>query len=222
VILTAEVKDRCRQYCALVGGRQRAENDPMPPVMLHDRWYKAEAQDRVDRIFPAKVGVVAFDPPSDPGPVLSGLVAHFRARGVTVGGLLQRRGAEGRRSMWVDDIATGRTLRLDRQRGKDARSCVLDTEALAEAAALLRATIESAPDVIVINRFAKAELEGQGLRAEFAEAVLSPALVLTAARREHLHGLAAFLGEAPEVLPLSVDAIATWVEALLAVPVPEA
>ncbi len=163
----------------------------------------------------SRVGVLVYEPPMDAGQVLNPAIALLRDRGVPTGGVAQRIGARepGRRaSLWIDHIETGRTLRLDRPRGPGARSCVLDPAALAEAAVWLRQTTERRPAVIAVNRFGHTEAEGDGMRAEIAEAVCSGAVVLIAVRRSLLPDLEGFLGEAPALLPADPAAIADWAE----------
>jgi hypothetical protein len=161
------------------------------------------------------VGVLVYEPPTDAGQVLNPAISLLRHNGVPVGGVAQRVGARepGRRaSLWIDHIETGRTLRLDRPRGPGARACVLDPDALAEAAVWLRQTIEQRPTVIAVNRFGHTEAEGEGMRAEIAEAVCTGAVVLIAARRSLLPDLEGFLGEPPTLLPTDAAAIADWAE----------
>jgi len=132
-----------------------------------------------------------------------------------VGGLLQRFGerqSNGKRSMWLDDIASGLELRLDRPRGPGAVACVLDPDALAQGACLLRDAIASGADLLVVNRFGVAEAEGQGMRAEFAEAICSGAAVLVAARQNLLPDLEQFLGAPAQILPASAPHLTDWAE----------
>jgi molybdate transport system ATP-binding protein len=172
-------------------------------------------KDDVPSALASRVGALVYEPPLDAGLILNPAIALLRDRGIPIGGVAQRIGARepGRRaSIWIDHIETGRTRRLDRPRGPSARSCVLDPDALAEAAMWLRQTTEQRPAVIAVNRFGHTEAEGDGMRAEIAEAVVSGAAVLIAVRRSLLADLAGFLGEAPTLLPADADAIAAWAE----------
>jgi len=119
--------------------------------------------------------------------------------------------------MWVDDIATGRSIRLDRPRGPGARDCVLDPDALTQAACWLQASAESGVAVIVVNRFGYAEAEGGGLRAEIAAAICSGAAVLIAIRDSRLNDLDVFLGGFFSLLPAWPSEIADWAEQVAAI-----
>jgi hypothetical protein len=163
----------------------------------------------------AKVGVLPYDADVAVDAILADAVDRIRARGITVGGLLQRAGerlSNGRTSIWLDDVGTGETLRLDQPRGPGAKDCIVDPDALAQAACLLRLAIEAGHRLIVINRFGYAETQGAGMRAEIADAVCSDAVVLIAVRSSRLASLEQFLGGPATVLQLSAAAIADWVE----------
>lgn len=156
----------------------------------------------------ASAGVLAFDPPVDVHGILTDVVARLQAEGISVGGLLQRPGRG--RTMWAEEIGSDRTVRLDRPRGNGARGCVLDTEALAEASSWLREAIAQRPQVVVFNRFARAEMKGEGLRDEIAEAVVSGSVVIIPVRSANLPDLFAFLGGEAVRLPASAGDISTW------------
>ncbi len=168
----------------------------------------------------AKVGVLLYDTTVEVDAILSASVATLRARGIDVGGLLQRFGermSNGKRSMWLDDVGTGRTIRLDRPRGPGATACILDPDALAEAACLLRRAAEARHAVIIVSRFGNAEADGGGMRAEIADAIFSGAVVLIAVRFSLLGDLEGFLGDPATVLLPTPLAIADWVDHAMAI-----
>jgi hypothetical protein len=173
----------------------------------------------------AKVGVLLHDSTVEVDAILTETVRRVRARGIVVGGLLQRLGerlSNGKPSMWLDDIATGRTIRIDQPRGPGARACILDTDALAQASLLLRRATEAEHALIVVNRFGHAEANGGGMRAEIADAICSGAAVLIAVRPSRLDGLENFLGGPASLLPLSAVALTGWAERAVAIPQPVA
>lgn len=164
--------------------------------------------------FAARVGVLLYDTNTEIDDILHTSVQQLNQQGLSIGGLLQRFGerlANGKRSMWVDDIATGESVRLDTPRGPGAISCILNPDALAHAACLLRRAAEKDHDAVVVSRFGEAEAGGRGMRAEIADAICSGAVVLIPVRFSLLRSLEDFLdGPATVLLPDAV-AIATWV-----------
>jgi len=159
-----------------------------------------------------KVGVLLYDA-IEVDETLAATVALVRAKGIRVAGLLQRFGAtlpNGKRSMWLEDIATGRSIRLDQPRGPGATACVLDPDALAQGACLLQQAVASGADLVIVSRFGNAEADGSGLRAEIAEAICSGAAVVIPVRVSMLNDLEGFLGGPARLLLPSPVAIADW------------
>jgi hypothetical protein len=166
----------------------------------------------------AKAGVLLYNTTLEVDAILAEAVTLIRAKGIAVAGLMQRFGdrlPNGKRSMWVDDIVTGQTIRLDQPRGPGATACVLDPDALMRCACLLQEAITSGADMIVVNRFGNAEADGSGLRAEIAEAICSGAAVLIPVRYSLLNDLEGFLGAPASLLLPSPVAIADWAETVV-------
>lgn len=166
----------------------------------------------------ARVGVLLYDTSIEVDPILADAVIRIQERGIAVAGLLQYFGARlanGKRSMWIEDIVSGALIRLDSPRGPGASACLLDPDALAQAACMLQRATASAPDLVVVNRFGNAEAEGRGMRGELADAICSGAAVLVAVRFSLLNDLEGFLGAPAHLLLPSSAAIATWAEAVM-------
>jgi len=168
---------------------------------------------RPDPAIAARVGVLLIDASEEVNIVMAEAVALLRARGVAVGGLLQRFGerlASGKYSVWLDDVMSGRVIRLDLPRGPGARACTLDPSALADAAWLLRRAATVGCNVVFVPRFGSVEAEGGGMRMEIAEAVLSGAVVIIGVRPALLPDLELFLGGPETVLRPSAASVAGW------------
>jgi hypothetical protein len=162
----------------------------------------------------AKVGVLLYDSTVEVDALLAAAIPLVRAKGITVAGLLQRLGTllpNGKHSLWLEDIATGRSIRLDSPRGPGATACVLDPDALAQGACLLQQAVASGADLIIVSRFGSVEADGSGLRAEIAEAICSGAAVVIPVRFSVLNDLERFLGGPAQLLLPSPAAIADWV-----------
>jgi hypothetical protein len=163
----------------------------------------------------AKVGVLLYNTSLEVDAILAASIDLIRAQGVVVAGLLQRFGERlpnGKRSMWVTDIATGQALRLDRPRGPGAVACMVDPDVLTQCACLLQGAITSGADLIIVSRFGNAEADGSGIRAEIAEAICSGAAVLIPVRYSMLNDVEGFLGGPATLLLPSRVAIADWAE----------
>jgi hypothetical protein len=166
----------------------------------------------------AQVGVLLYDGSIEVDTILAEAVAKIQARDIAVGGLLQffgERLPNGKRSMWVEDIGSGALIRLDRPRGPGAVACLLDPDALAQAACMLQRAVDSGPQLLVVSRFGNAEADGRGMRAEIADAICSGAAVLIAVKFSLLNDLEGFLGAPAHLLLPSADAIMTWTEYII-------
>ena len=105
---------------------------------------------------------------------ISDLGYKIRDAGIAVAGIVQHNKFIRDRTkcdMEVEELASGIVLQLSEDRGKEARGCRLDRGALSEAATLLSASLESSPELVILNKFGKLEAEGRGLRDTLADAV---------------------------------------------------
>lgn len=106
--------------------------------------------------------------------LISDLGYRLRDAGIAVAGIVQRNRFIRDRTkcdMEVEELASGIVLKLSEDRGKEARGCRLDRRALSEAASLLSASLESGPELVILNKFGKTEAEGRGLRDALVDAV---------------------------------------------------
>jgi hypothetical protein len=161
----------------------------------------------------ASVGTVVFASGVEIDAALGQAVGLLKRDGLAVAGLLQHFGERqpgGKRSMWLENVASGAMHRIDQPRGPGASGCVLDTSGLVDAAAELRQVADSRADIAVVNRFGKSEAEGQGLRDEIAAIVLAGIPLLIAVRDDLLTAWEAFLGRPTAVLPADPAAIRDW------------
>jgi len=164
-------------------------------------------------LLPGDIAGILYGERLDVDAVLVSVTNLLRSKGIRVSGLLQHFGAPtpaGKRSMYVEDIASGERVRLDLPRGSGASGCTLDPDSLVKAAALLRDAIRSRPDVLIVNRFGQQEAEGRGLRPELAEAVCAGLPTLVAVKESLLPEWKSFVGDGP-ILPAEPSAIASWV-----------
>jgi nucleoside-triphosphatase THEP1 len=148
---------------------------------------------------------------------VDGVIRHaidiLRARGLSVGGVVQRFGPprpSGKRTMLVQDIQTGELIPIDQDLGPGALTCTLDPEGLAVASVILRRAIAAPVDVVVVNRFGKLEAAGEGLRADVAEALCAGLPVLIAVQDSLLADWRAFIGADVHLLPPDADLVAEW------------
>ena len=110
---------------------------------------------------------------------------ELRARGMRLGGVIQRSSGEPGQcaaSVHVVDLRSGAAFDIWEARGACARGCRLDERGLVSAEPVLLAAIAERVDLLVINRFGRAESLGRGLTGCFAAAIENGIPVVTAVR----------------------------------------
>ena len=112
----------------------------------------------------------------------------LRADHVRLGGILQenaRAAAGACPAMTLIDLTSQRRFRISQDLGSQAQGCRLDARGLTEVGALLDQTLDQLNnnvELLVPNRFGKAEAEGGGLRSAFARAIEAGIPIVTAVR----------------------------------------
>lgn len=150
--------------------------------------------------------------------VFAALAEEWQRRGLRLGGVQQinvQREDRCRCDMKLKDLATGRVIAISEDRGPEARGCRLDRGALAEATERVLQSIRDGVDLVVVNKFGKAESEGGGMRDVLALALEFETPVLVCANPEHHPNLMAFAGDLAVELPLSAPDIAHWATSVM-------
>lgn len=117
--------------------------------------------------------------------------------------------------MKLEDLSDGSVILISEDRGPEARGCRLDRGALTEASERVAAAIRRGVDLVIVNKFGKAESEGGGMRDVIALAAGSGTPVLICANDEHHPNLMGFAGDLAVALPLSEPDIDHWLDAVL-------
>ena len=130
-------------------------------------------------------------------PIFRAIVDHLVAEGCTVAGFIERkveRPGRHRCDMVLEEVASGASIPISQNRGAFARGCMLDTAELSRAEGLARSALESAPHLLVVNKFGKSEAEGGGFRPLIAEALSRAVPVLIAVPSRNLDAWQSFVG----------------------------
>jgi hypothetical protein len=143
-----------------------------------------------------------------------GRVANqLRAEHIRLGGALQENapGDTGRCSaMTLVDLASRGRFRISQDLGSQAEGCRLDAQGIAEFVALLDRAPDEDVELMILNRFGRAEAEGGGLRSAFARAMEAGIPVLTAVRAPYTEAWSQFHGHLATDLPADMDAVLAW------------
>ncbi|WP_050631727.1 DUF2478 domain-containing protein [Bradyrhizobium viridifuturi] len=95
-----------------------------------------------------------------------GLVTECRKRGLRIAGVLQHSicpDLSRHCNVALEELTTGLRTNLFEDRGPGASGCRLDAAALAEVNAQVARSLDTASELLILNKFGKVEAEGRGL-----------------------------------------------------------
>ncbi len=164
-------------------------------------------------IDPNLVAAVLYRPQDDVDTLLADFAESLSRAGARIGGIVQRnvKDASGKRqSMQAVDLLTGREISICQALGSGAMACKLDAAGLAEASVAVARAISEEVDLLVINKFAKQEASGEGLREEFAGAIIAGVPILTAVPEKCLSDWQAFTGDVGTTLLCDRHVVEGW------------
>lgn len=149
--------------------------------------------------------------------LLARVAERARSLGLRLAGALQEeepRPGRRRCDMFLRDLASGRRIRISEDRGDHAQGCRLDAGALTEAAELIERAIRSAaPDLVILNKFAKIEAEeGGGVRDVIVAALEADIPVLIGVAAAYAPALRDFAGDLCAIAP-DEAAVRRWLAA---------
>jgi hypothetical protein len=153
--------------------------------------------------------------------LLSDVVGTLEKRGVVLAGVVQSAiEAPGKQhnNVCLTSLRHGWEIPVLQDRGQLASGCRLDPQAITDVAGRLAADLDAGADLLVINRFGRAESEGYGLRQLLEKAIGSEIPVLLAVREDYVDDLTRFAQDLGELLPPDRDDILTWCDAVCGQP----
>jgi nucleoside-triphosphatase THEP1 len=165
----------------------------------------------------SRLAAVLYRPEDDVDTLLADFAADLLRAGTLVGGIVQRnlKDDSGRPTgMQVIDLMTGREISICQPLGSGSSACKLDPAGLAEASLAVTRAIAHEVALVIVNKFAKQEANGHGLRSELASAVVAGLPVLTAVPEKCLDAWTAFAAGRSTDLPCTRGEIDGWWRAI--------
>ncbi len=158
------------------------------------------------------LAAIRYEPGYPINDLLYAVRAMLLAEGIRVGGATQENTGprDGCEQMTLVNIATGERTRISQNLGAQATGCRLDPAALTAFGSILDAAIGEGVDLLIVNKFGRAESEGHGLRGLFTRAVDAGIPVLTAVRAPYSEAWADFHEGYASDLPADLAAVAAW------------
>ncbi|MDK9696995.1 MAG: DUF2478 domain-containing protein [Siculibacillus sp.] len=158
--------------------------------------------------------LLAFHYGTGEGAAIGRIAEAVRARGLSVAGMVQkdeRRPDRRRCDMRLVDLSTGTEIPISEDRGRDSRGCRLDHGALEEAAACAARALDASPlpDLLILSKFGKREIEGHGFRQIVEKAVELGVPVLVGVTADHVEGFRDFAGDYGRVVADETEILAS-------------
>ncbi len=147
--------------------------------------------------------------------LLFGVARRLRDQGVVVAGAVQEnveRDPARKCDMELHVLTNTSVVRISQDLGRHATGCRLDASGLEQAVGLVEASLANGPDILIINKFGKQEVDGHGFRPLIGRAIAEGIPVLTAVNQGNLPGFLGFAGGMGESLTPEEAAILTWCE----------
>ncbi|WP_212525500.1 DUF2478 domain-containing protein [Actibacterium sp. MT2.3-13A] len=107
-------------------------------------------------------------------------------------------------------LSRDRVVRISQNLGALARGCRLDPDGLESAVGLVAAALAEHPDLLIVNKYGKQEIDGRGFRPLVGEALAAGIPVLTAVNRDNVERFLEFAEDLAEPLPNDAQAIYAW------------
>lgn len=149
--------------------------------------------------------------------LLAALAAQLRGRGLRVAGAVQvnvDRPDSPRCDMDLHVLTGDEVVRISQNLGRESRGCRLDPGGLERAVGLVAAALDNGPDLLIVNKFGKQEVDGRGFRPLIGEALARDIAVLTAVSAGNRAAFLDFCDGYAEELAADATALRDWAEAL--------
>jgi hypothetical protein len=150
---------------------------------------------------------------------MASVAARLDAEGIRVSGMVQENFGDDPTCsvMTLVDLGSSGRFGISQHLGEHAEGCRLDPHGLADAGSRLDHSLAGGADLLVLNKFGRAEAEqGGGLRSAVARALDLGVPVLTAVRPPYTHAWADFHGGLAAQLAPDLDAVVAWCRAAAA------
>jgi len=155
-------------------------------------------------------GAVVLPDKDNGQPLLATLRSHLSQQGFRISGLLQEGDrSQDRSGICLRDLESGKSLGIMQPITVEG-CCTVDPQAMADASMVLRRCLQDRPDLVLINKFGRLELDGQGLADEMMALLADEIPLLTTVSQNKLEHWLDFTGGMTCLLPGDATALRRW------------
>lgn len=141
------------------------------------------------------------------------LAADLLAQGLRLAGAVQIN-SETRPDrpcdMHLNVLTLDRQVQISQDLGALAKGCRLDPDGLERAVGMVEAALGGGPELLIVNKFGKQEVDGRGFRPAIGRALADGIPVLCAVGHGNLDRFVDFAGDLAERLPADLAAVKGW------------
>ena len=145
--------------------------------------------------------------------MLADIADRLQAEGIRLAGAIQTNDEPkpgARCDMNLRILGAAQSVCISQQLGPHATGCRLDPGALEHAVAHVEQSLATGPQLLIVNKFGKAEMDGRGFRPVIGQALAAGIPVLTAVGRGGLPGFDSFVEGFGLRLPFDSGAALDW------------
>lgn len=150
---------------------------------------------------------------------IAALAAHFGAAKYRVAGFVQHarnRPGYSRCDMILEELTTRTKFEISQDRGPQARGCRLNEDALLEAMQCAKKAIEDHDvDLLILNKFGKAECEGRGFRPLITDALERGIAVLVPVPLKNQEAWREFAGDLAIDIEVGEQVTFSWLHSVV-------
>ena len=143
----------------------------------------------------------------------------LQAKGWSLAGAVQTNyeaASSARCDMDLHVLAMDRVVRISQNLGSQSTGCRLDPSALATAVGFADAALSKSPKLCIVNKFGKAEIEGNGFRSFIGSALAQGIPVLTSVNTKNIAPFLDYVEGFGQELAPDEQAILDWCHASVA------
>lgn len=165
------------------------------------------------KISPSRLAGIVFESGFAIDALMAQLVERLQARGLRLCGVIQTvSDAAGgdRHNLRLRALGDDWEIPILQDRGPLAKGCRLDYASMVDVCARIDASLAQQADLVVLNRFGRAEAEGGGLRQVLERCVEAERPTIIAVRSDYLADWSAFHGGMADTLSPDLETILAW------------
>ena len=107
-------------------------------------------------------------------------------------------------------LSRDKVVRISQNLGALSRGCRLDPDGLERAVGLVANAMAEGPDLLIVNKYGKQEIDGRGFRPLIGEALAAGIPVLTAVNSGNVGKFLEFAEDMAQALPADAQAVFDW------------